>query len=99
MIDQVDTLAMYKRHRDRVKYDLATDTFNIVVGKVQTENPMGHVYTEEALQGVYATYNLQAMRFEEVIHAQRQLDKLIANKRKKDPNYNVTVLRRDGSMP
>lgn len=94
-----DTLQASRQQQDKVKYNQDTDTFDIVVGQFDAPNRMGIDYTEVALRDTYAVYNIQAMRFEEVVHAQRQLDKLIANKRKEDPNYNVTVLRRDGSMP
>jgi len=94
-----DTMEAVRQQQDKVKYNQDTDTFDIVVGQFDAPNRMGIAYTEEALRGAYAVYNIQAMRLEEVIYAQRQLDKLIAKKRKKDPNYNVTVLRRDGSMP
>lgn len=47
----------------------------------------------------YSVYNMHAMRLEDVIAAQRALDEVIRKRRKIDPNYSVTVLRRDGSIP
>lgn len=99
-LDNLDFDTMVKqRGESKVKYDQATDTYHVNCGNFASPNRLGMVYSEEALRDAYAVYNLQAMRLEEVISAQRRLDEVIAKKRKKDPNYNVTVLRRDGSMP
>ncbi|ARV76741.1 hypothetical protein PHABIO_110 [Pseudomonas phage Phabio] len=99
-LDNLDFDTMEKhREEGKVKYDQATDTYHVDCGNFSSPNRSGIVYTEEALRDAYAVYNLQMVRLEEVISAQRRLDEVIAKKRKKDPNYNVTVLYRDGSMP
>lgn len=114
MTYQVDTLKLYERQRGgRPTYSLhkileetlempktmsqtqrtmrheLVPTADVIVGQFAMENSMGVVYTEEAVNNAYVDYNIQVIR----------LEKLIADKRKKDPNYNVTVLRRDRSIP
>lgn len=88
-----------QREESKVKYEQDTDTYHVDCGNFASPNRMGIVYTEDALRSTYAVYNIQATRLEQVIAAQRALDRVIEKKRRKDPNYNVTVLRRDGSMP
>lgn len=99
-LDNLD-FATLEKHREgsKVKYDSVTDTHYVDCGSFMSPNRSGILYTDDSLREAYAVYNLQAMRLEEVIAAQRRLDVVTAKRRKKDPNYNVTVLRCDGSMP
>lgn len=99
-LDNLDFDTMEKqREESKVKYEPDTDTYHVDCGHFSSPNRLGMVYSEEALRDAYAVYNIQATRLEQVIAAQRALDRVIEIKRNEDPNYNVTVLRHDGSMP